>query len=137
MGGAVISPVVGAAVRPVVPAPVAGRRPVRRSRIVLPVVLVSVFVFVVGSTAACPRVRQTVPADAGVLIVDDGEVAEGEGESPAEGEGEGAGEGEGEDCVLVPVTHDELINACTTAVGVEKSPSLPLLNPDGSLPPLP
>jgi hypothetical protein len=38
-------------------------------------------------------------------------------------------------CVENPVTHLEIINACTSAVGVRKSPELTLLNPDGSLPP--
>ena len=34
-------------------------------------------------------------------------------------------------------THDEIINACTTAQKIYKDPNLPLLNPDGTLPPLP
>ena len=37
-------------------------------------------------------------------------------------------------CVENPTTHLELINACTTSVGVAKTPQLSLLNPDGSLP---
>lgn len=41
------------------------------------------------------------------------------------------------DCVQNPHTHDEIINACTDAVKITKSPSLPLLLPDGGLPPLP
>ncbi len=56
-------------------------------------------------------------------------------EAPAEGEGEG--EGEREDCVRNPTTHLELINACTDATGLAKTPTLPLLNEDGSLPPVP
>lgn len=40
-------------------------------------------------------------------------------------------------CFENPTTHAEIINACTTAQNVEKQPVLPLLNPDGSLPPLP
>lgn len=36
-----------------------------------------------------------------------------------------------------PTTHLELINACTSAEGVEKTPVLPLLLIDGGLPPLP
>lgn len=40
-------------------------------------------------------------------------------------------------CFENPQTHNEIINACTTAQKVFKTPSLPLRNPDGSLPPLP
>lgn len=42
-----------------------------------------------------------------------------------------------DDCFTNPTTHEEIINACTTAVKVEKTPVLPLLNSDGTLPPLP
>lgn len=40
------------------------------------------------------------------------------------------------DCFMNPQTHDEIINACTDAVRITKNPSLPLLAPDGGLPPL-
>ena len=40
------------------------------------------------------------------------------------------------DCYENPRTHLEIINACTKAVRVKKSPQLRLLGPDGSLPPL-
>jgi hypothetical protein len=40
-------------------------------------------------------------------------------------------------CFENPTTHEEIINACTTAQKVEKKPNLPLLNPDGTLPQLP
>lgn len=40
-------------------------------------------------------------------------------------------------CFENPTTHEEIINACTTAQKVEKHPALPLLNPDGTLPALP
>jgi hypothetical protein len=38
-----------------------------------------------------------------------------------------------------PATHDQLINACVdqSVTVIKKTPSLPLMNPDGSLPPLP
>ena len=36
-----------------------------------------------------------------------------------------------------PVTHDQIINACTTAQKIYKTKQPPLLNADGSLPPLP
>ena len=40
-------------------------------------------------------------------------------------------------CFENPTTHAEIINACTTAQKVIKKPTLPLLDQDGSLPPLP
>ena len=40
-------------------------------------------------------------------------------------------------CFENPTTHAEIINACTTAQRVIKKPNLPLLRPDGTLPPLP
>jgi len=40
-------------------------------------------------------------------------------------------------CSENPQTHAEIINACTTAQKIIKKPTLPLLNQDGSLPPLP
>jgi len=41
------------------------------------------------------------------------------------------------DCYTAPKSYVELINACTDAEKVAKNPSLPLLGPDGGLPPLP
>ena len=41
------------------------------------------------------------------------------------------------DCYLNPMTHLEIINACTDAVRITKNPTLPLLLTDGGLPPLP
>jgi len=46
----------------------------------------------------------------------------------------------GPDCFTgTPTTHDEIINACPSAgvTRIIKTVHLPLLNPDGSLPPLP
>lgn len=40
-------------------------------------------------------------------------------------------------CFASPTTHAQLINQCTAALGVAKSPVLPLLLADGGLPPLP
>jgi hypothetical protein len=40
-------------------------------------------------------------------------------------------------CFTNPTTHYEIINACTSAQAVDKNPTLPLLLPDGGLPPLP
>ncbi len=60
----------------------------------------------------------------------------------AAGAGNGAGGavgagGQGAPCSTAPKTHVELINACTDAQAIEVHPVLPLLQPDGSLPPLP
>jgi hypothetical protein len=41
------------------------------------------------------------------------------------------------DCFPAPKTYLELINACTDAEKVDKAEVLPLLGPDGGLPPLP
>lgn len=49
----------------------------------------------------------------------------------------GGGAGGAPDCITNPKTHVEIINACTTADRVEKTPTLPLLGPSGELPPLP
>lgn len=40
-------------------------------------------------------------------------------------------------CFANPTTHIEIINACTPAQALDKTPVLPLLRPDGTLPPLP
>ncbi len=40
-------------------------------------------------------------------------------------------------CYARPSTHLEILNACTSAQSLSKQPVLPLLRPDGTLPPLP
>ena len=55
--------------------------------------------------------------------------------STASGAG-GAGGGM-PDCFTNPMTHLEIINGCTDAEAVDKVVNLPLLNSDGTLPPLP
>lgn len=40
-------------------------------------------------------------------------------------------------CFENPQTHHEIINACTTAQKIYKDSHPPLLEPDGTLPPLP
>ncbi|HYV49066.1 MAG TPA: hypothetical protein VFA20_29605 [Myxococcaceae bacterium] len=57
----------------------------------------------------------------------------GGGHGPPDGGTDG---GDRPPCVTNPTTHLELINACTTAQQIEKNPVLPLLLPDGGLPPL-
>lgn len=49
----------------------------------------------------------------------------------------GGGGGGAPDCYAAPKTHVEIINACTDAQKIDVSPVLPLLQPDGGLPPLP
>ena len=41
------------------------------------------------------------------------------------------------ECFANPTNHAQLINACTDAEAIDKNPTLPLLNADGTLPPLP
>lgn len=53
------------------------------------------------------------------------------------GSGGGGGNAGSPDCFMNPKTHYEIINACTNAVRVKKTPSLKGLNADGSLPPPP
>jgi hypothetical protein len=53
---------------------------------------------------------------------------------PQPGGSSGETPGQPPPCVQDPVTHLDIINACTNAVGVRKTPQLTLLNPDGSLP---
>ncbi|CAN5714889.1 hypothetical protein BH11MYX1_BH11MYX1_56250 [soil metagenome] len=40
-------------------------------------------------------------------------------------------------CFTNPQTHEEIINACTSAQKIYKATTLPLLGADGTLPPLP
>lgn len=40
-------------------------------------------------------------------------------------------------CYPHPETYQALLNACTTAMSIDKTPVVPLLNKDGTLPPLP
>ena len=49
----------------------------------------------------------------------------------------GGGAGGAPDCYTNPMTHVEIINACTTADKVDKVSNLPLLGQNGELPPLP
>ncbi|HEU4405524.1 MAG TPA: hypothetical protein VFS43_09560 [Polyangiaceae bacterium] len=51
--------------------------------------------------------------------------------------GSGGAAGGGPDCFMNPKTHREIINACTNAVRVKRTPNLKGLNADGSLPPPP
>jgi hypothetical protein len=41
------------------------------------------------------------------------------------------------DCVPDPKTHEEILNRCSNSEKIDKTPSLPLLLPDGALPALP
>ena len=45
--------------------------------------------------------------------------------------------GDDASCFENPQTHEEIINACTTAQKIYKDSHPPLLNPDGTLPDLP
>ncbi len=79
--------------------------------------------------AACDdssnAVKETPVTDAGTTPTDSGT-------TPGQ---DGGPDGGPSDCFTNPQTHFEIINACTTAVKISKSPTLPLLYPDGGLPP--
>lgn len=70
-----------------------------------------------------------LPRDGGTGTGSDGAVTSGDGGPLADGAPS--------DCFPNPTTHLEIINACTDAVKIAKSPTLPLRYPDGGLPPLP
>lgn len=60
------------------------------------------------------------------------------GSAGSAGSGGAAGQaGAGGACSTKPTTHVEIINACTDAQAIDVSPVLPLLQPGGTLPPLP
>jgi hypothetical protein len=59
------------------------------------------------------------------------------GDAGGIGSTDGGSDGGSDDCVHNPQTHEEIINGCTDAVKITKNPVLPLLSPDGGLPPLP
>ena len=51
--------------------------------------------------------------------------------------GGGGGGGSGETCSMNPMTHEEIINACTDAQSVDINPFFPAAAPNGTLPSLP
>ncbi|HVY48793.1 MAG TPA: hypothetical protein VHB21_23050, partial [Minicystis sp.] len=59
----------------------------------------------------------------------------GAGSSTGPGAGGGGAGGGAPDCFMHPTTYLEIINACTDAEKIDKHPVLPLLEPDGGLPP--
>ena len=80
--------------------------------------------------AACDdssAVKETLP-DAGPSTAPD---------ATATPDGGPGADGGPTDCFTNPQSHEEIINACTDAVKIAKNPTLPLLYPDGGLPPLP
>jgi hypothetical protein len=56
--------------------------------------------------------------------------------TPTIDSGTSGGDAGEKDCFDNPQTHFEIINACTTAVRIDKNPKLNKLLPDGGLPPL-
>ncbi len=52
-------------------------------------------------------------------------------------DGGSADAGSEPECYQNPTSHSEIINGCTSSQHVDKTPVLPLLNADGTLPPLP
>jgi len=68
---------------------------------------------------------------------DDGPPLQDDARPPDAGVDSDAGPPPDASCFTNPTTHLEIINACTTAEKIYKDPELPLLLPDGGLPPLP
>lgn len=86
--------------------------------------------FVLLGLAACDEgsaVKEPAPSPSGTSTTDAG--------GPATG-GDGGADGGPSDCFENPKTHYEIINACTGATKIAKTPVLPKLLPDGGLPPL-
>ncbi len=93
-----------------------------------------------GSALACPGDEATPPTGE-----EDTDSGDGDGD-PGDGDGD-PGDGDGDDCLgpndcfaCEPTTSIEIINACTDATceAFDNSPArLPLLERDGTLPPLP
>ena len=76
-------------------------------------------------------VKEPSPTPTGTNTVDAGPPIANDGGPNADG-----GDGGPSDCVMNPKTHAEIINACTNATKLTKTPVLPKLLPDGGLPPL-
>jgi hypothetical protein len=100
----------------------------RPSSFALAAVVCGLVSFGVFASSGCDdssnAVKETVP-DAATPIGSDG------------GGTDGGADGAPGDCFMNPQTHYEIINACTNAVKIDKSPTLPLLYADGGLPPTP
>ncbi len=96
-----------------------------------------------GAAIVAPVVVAACDSSTGVHEVvpgtDSGNPNTDSGGGGTDGGSDGAGNdgAPGDDCVTNPTTHDEIINACTDAAKFDKNPTLPLLLPDGGLPPLP
>jgi len=83
-----------------------------------------------GCDSDSTAVKEPTPGvDSGTTPTIDG------GPNPIDG-GRDPVDGGPTDCVQNPKTHAEIINGCTDAVKITKNPTLPLLSPDGGLPPL-
>ena len=110
-----------------------------RTRAPLPLTLAALSVLVVlGAIAACGddnAIKETVAKDSGVID------AEATVDGAALGEGGGLGPDGAilDDCVAKPDpnSYTDLLNACTDSYKLDPHPVLPLLFPDGGLPPLP
>jgi hypothetical protein len=77
------------------------------------------------TTSPQPDSSTPAPQDAGVTVLPDGNVVLNDSAPPTP------------DCFMDAHTHFEIINACTDAQKIDKHPNLPLLLPDGGLPPPP
>lgn len=103
----------------------------RSSAIILAAALVATTLTAVACTDDDTAVKEAAP-DGGSVVAKDGSVLV-DGAVPVVPDG---GDAAPTDCFLNPQTHFEIINACTTATRIAKSPTLPALLADGGLPPL-
>jgi hypothetical protein len=86
---------------------------------------------------ALPSDTQSTATSVGAMTGAGSTTTGGSSSSGGMGGSGGGGAGGAPSCISNPVTHVEIINACTTADRIEKLSILPLLGPSGELPPLP
>ena len=110
------------------------------ARLCLPAVAGVAALSIIGAIAACGddnAVKENVAKDAGTI---DGQSSLMEGGVPGSDGGLIGPDGAIlDDCVANPDpnVYTDLLNACTTSFKIDPKPTIPLLFPDGGLPPLP
>jgi hypothetical protein len=109
----------------------------RASRWACPAALVALAAWAVACGGDNVEVNAFSPIGTDGATQGSGGVSGSGGASGSAGSGGGGGNAGSPDCFMNPKTHYEIINACTNAVRVKKTPNLKGLNADGSLPPPP
>ncbi len=111
-----------------------------RANIILALASVGALAIASAMAVACGddnAVKEDVPKDSGT--VDGQSLADGGGNPGTDGSMIGPDGAILDDCVAKPDpnSYTDLLNACTTSYKIDPKPTLPLLYPDGGLPPLP